>query len=92
MFFFKRGVYLAPFYENGNEFLKGEIEEDKLVMKDKFVKGDEYTISWWKPKAIRRYTTLFDEGRIKPEAHLYVDIIGMSWEQAKETYLKEVGR
>lgn len=89
---FKRGVYLAPFYENGNEFLKGEIEEDKLVMKDKFVKGDEYTINWWKPKAIRRYTTLFDEGRIKPEALFYVDIIGMSWEKAKETYLKEVGR
>jgi len=89
---FKRGVYLAPFYENGNEFLKGEIDEDKLVMKDKFIKGDEYTINWWKPKAIRRYTTLFDEGRIKPEALFYVDIIGMSWEEAKERYLKEVGR
>jgi hypothetical protein len=35
---------------------------------------------------------LFDEGRIKPESLFYVDIIGMSWEQSKEKYLKEVGR
>jgi hypothetical protein len=29
---------------------------------------------------------------LKPDTLYYMDIIGMSWEKAKETYLKEVGR
>lgn len=89
---FKRGVYFAQMYDNGNEFLRNEITEDQLVMKDKFVDGDEYTMKWWKPKAINRYKKLHEEGRIKPESLFYIDIIGMSWEEAKEKYLNEVGR
>ena len=46
----------------------------------------------WKPKAIRRYTKLFDEGRLKPEKLFYGDIVGKTWEETKEQYLKEVGR
>jgi hypothetical protein len=89
---FKRGVYFAQMYENGNEFLRNEIAEDQLIMKDKFVDSDEYTMKWWKPKAIKRYEKLHEEGRIKPESLFYLDIIGMSWEDCKEKYLKEVGR
>lgn len=89
---FKRGVYFAQMYENGNEFLRNEITEDQLIMKDKFVQSDEYTMKWWKPKAIKRYEKLHEEGRIKPESLFYLDIIGMSWEDCKEKYLKEVGR
>ena len=89
---FKRGVYFAQMYENGNEFLRNEITEDQLIMKDKFVDSDEYTMKWWKPKAIKRYEKLYEEGRIKPESLFYLDIIGMSWEDCKEKYLKEVGR
>jgi hypothetical protein len=89
---FKRGVYFAMMYDNGNEFLQNKIDESQLKMKKKFTEGDEYTMKWWKPKAIRRYAKLFDEGRIKPEPLFYLDIIGMTWEKAKETYLKEVGR
>ena len=89
---FKRGVYFAQMYENGNEFLRNEITEDQLIMKDKFVQSDEYTMKWWKPKAIKRYEKLDEEGRIKPESLFYLDIIGMSWEDCKEKYLKEVGR
>ena len=89
---FKRGVYFAQMYENGNEFLRNEIIEDQLIMKDKFVDSDEYTMKWWKPKAIKRYEKLHEEGRIKPESLFYLDIIGMSWEDCKEKYLKEVGR
>ena len=89
---FKRGVYFAQMYENGNEFLRNEIAEDQLIMKDKFVQSDEYTMKWWKPKAIKRYEKLHEEGRIKPESLFYLDIIGMSWEDCKEKYLKEVGR
>ena len=89
---FKRGVYFAQMYENGNEFLRNEITEDQLIMKDKFVDSDEYTMKWWKPKALKRYEKLHEEGRIKPESLFYLDIIGMSWEDCKEKYLKEVGR
>jgi hypothetical protein len=89
---FKRGVYFAQMYDNGNEFLRNEIDESQLKLKKKFQDGDEYTMNWWKPKAIRRYVKLLDEGRIKPEPLFYLDIIGMSWEDAKKKYLKEVGR
>ena len=89
---FKRGVYFAQMYDNGNEFLRNEITEDQLKIKQKFADGDEYTMKWWKPKAIRRYEKLHEEGRIKPEPLFYLDIIGMSWEDAKKKYLNEVGR
>jgi len=89
---FKRGVYFAMMYDNGNEFLRNEIDESQLKMKKKFEDGDEYTMKWWKKKAIKRYAKLFDGGRIKPEPLFYLDIIGMSWEDAKKKYLKEVGR
>jgi hypothetical protein len=89
---FKRGVYLAQMYDNGNEFLRNEISEDGLVMKDKFVKGDEYSIQWWREKAKKRYLKLVDDNKVKPEVLWYLPIIGMSWENAKEQYIKEVGR
>tara|TARA_R110001632_G_scaffold90943_3_gene195180 strand:- start:4226 stop:5416 length:1191 start_codon:yes stop_codon:yes gene_type:complete len=89
---FKRGVYFAQMYDNGNEFLRNEIDASQLKLKKKFEGGDDYTMNWWKPKAIRRYSKLLDEGRIKPEPLFYLDIIGMSWEDAKKKYLKEVGR
>ena len=32
---FKRGIFYADMYENGKEFLRGEIEEKDLKMKQK---------------------------------------------------------
>jgi hypothetical protein len=89
---FQRGVYFAQMYQNGNEFLQSKIEEKDLILNEKFAKGNEYTIAWWKNKAIKRYTKLHDEGRIKPEVLFYVDAIGMTWEGMQERYLKDVGR
>jgi hypothetical protein len=89
---FKRGVYMAMMYENGCEFLRNEIGEDKLILKDKFKQGTEYINKWWKKHAISRYTKLHDEGRIKPEHLFYIDAIGISWEEMKAKYLAEVGR
>jgi hypothetical protein len=89
---FKRGVYLAMMYENGTEFLRKEIDEDKLILKPKFEQGVEYINKWWKKHAISRYTKLHDEGRIKPEHLFYIDAIGISWEEMKAKYLSEVGR
>ncbi len=62
---FQRGVYFAQMYQNGNDFLCSKIEETDLVLNEKFAKGNEYTIKWWKDKAIKRYTKLHEEGRIK---------------------------
>ena len=89
---FKRGVYFSSFYENGREFLRNEITADKLVMRPKFTQGSEYINKWWKRKAIKRYTKLHTENRLKPEILYYSDILGMTWDEAKQKYLKEVGR
>ena len=89
---FKRGIFYADIYENGNEFLRGEIEEKDLKMRQKYSDDSDYIMKWWKPKAIRRYTKLFDEGRIKPEKLFYGDIVGKTWEETKKQYLGEVGR
>ena len=89
---FKRGIFYADIYENGKEFLRGEIEEKDLKMKQKYIDDSDYIMKWWKPKAIRRYSKLFDEGRIKPEKLFYGDIVGKTWEETKEMYLSEVGR
>ena len=89
---FKRGVYFAMMYENGCEYLCDKVTDDKLVMKDKFEEGDEYTIRWWKKQAIKRYSKLHDEGRLKDETLFYADAIGLTWEQMKEKFLADVGR
>tara|TARA_Y100000004_G_scaffold188227_1_gene242057 strand:- start:217 stop:864 length:648 start_codon:yes stop_codon:yes gene_type:complete len=89
---FKRGVYYSDIYDNGREFLKGNIDEDELIMKKKYKDDVDYINNWWKPKAIRRYTKLFDENRLKPEKLFYADVVGKSWNQTKAKYLKEVGR
>ena len=89
---FKRGVYFSIFHENGKEYLQSKISADELKLNPIFEQGDDYTIKWWKDKAIKRYTTLHTEGRLKNETLYYIDIIGMTWEQCKSKYLNEVGR
>ena len=89
---FKRGVYMAMMYENGNDFLCDRITEEQLVLKDKFKQGVDYINKWWKKHAISRYIKLHEEGRLKPEHLFYIDAIGISWEEMKEKYLSEVGR
>jgi len=89
---FKRGIFYADMYENGKEFLRGEIEEKDLKMKKKYVEDSDYIMNWWKPKAIRRYTKLYDNNNLKPETLYYSDVIGKSWKETKQQYLGEVGR
>ena len=89
---FQRGIYFADIYDNGRPFLRGEIEEKDLVMKKKYDENIEYIERWWKPKAIRRYTKLLEQNKIKPEKLFYGDILNTSWEETKKKYLGEVGR
>lgn len=89
---FERGVYYAPLYENTREFLRGEIDESKLIPLAKLKDDVDSVVSWWVAKAVARYEKLFDENRIKPEILYYNNLVDMSWDEAKEHYLDEVGR
>ena len=90
---FKRGVYFASFYENTKEFLRSEIEEDELIGSKKLENDVDDVMGWWRPKAIRRYTNLFEQDRIKSEHLFYREMIQIkTWEEVKQTYLSEVGR
>ena len=89
---FKRGVFFANMYDNGLEYLRNEIDDSELVMKKKFIEDYEYINRWWKKKAIRRYTKLLEQDRIKDETLFYNDMFNMTWEEAREKYLTDVGR
>jgi len=89
---FKRGCYFANIYQNGKEFLRSEINEDQLEIRNMFDRDIEYIDSWWKRKAINRYTKLLEQNKIKPEKLFYSGMINISWEEAKEKYLGDIGR
>ena len=89
---FKRGCYFANIYQNGKEFLRSEINEDQLVIRNMFDRDIEYIDSWWKRKAVNRYTKLLEQNRIKPDKLFYSGMINISWEEAKEKYLGDIGR
>ena len=82
------GIFYADIYENGKEFLRGEIEEKDLKINKSYSEDSDYIMKWWKPKAIKRYTKLFDEGKIKPEKLFYGDIVGKTWKKLKIRFLK----
>jgi phage host-nuclease inhibitor protein Gam len=85
-------VYYAPRYENTREFLRGEIDKDKLIPLTKLKDDVDSVINWWKPKAIARYIKLHEEGRTKDGILYYTNLMGLSWDEAKNLYLSEVGR
>lgn len=83
---FHRGVYFCQLYENTREFLRGEITETGLVTKP------IYGVEWWRTKAYNRYSTLCTKNGLNLDATFYNLMVDMTWEQAKATYLKVVGR
>jgi hypothetical protein len=89
---YERGVYYSCFYENTKEFLQSKIAEDKLKMKELISRDVDSINEWWKPKAIERYKKLKIEGNLKRDVHFYNNMIGMTYDQAKRSYFKEVGR
>ena len=89
---FKRGCYFSNIYQNGKEFLRSEIKEDELQIRNMFDRDIEYIDTWWKRKAIKRYENLLEQDRIKPEMLFYSGMINITWEQAKEKYLGDIGR
>ncbi len=49
-------------------------------------------IDWWKKKAINRYLNLSEKNRLKPEILFYNQMVGISYDEAKEKWFHEVGR
>lgn len=89
---YQRGVYFAPIYENTREFLRNEIDDSKLVMKERYQKDTDGMLGWWKDKAIKRYEKLHTEGRLNDGVLFYDEMVGLSWEDAKKKYLGDIGR
>jgi len=89
---FMRGVFFANIYDNGCDFLRGEIDETDLVMKQKFIDDYDYTVSWWKRKAKNRYQSVVKNNRVNNDTLYYKDVSQMDWESVKEKYLGDVGR
>jgi hypothetical protein len=86
-----RGIYFSPLYNNTNEFLRGEITEDKLVKS--FDTSYEYLTDLWKNKyASKRIRSLKEQNRVSTERLFYDDLTLLSWEETKDKYLSQVGR
>ena len=88
----QRGIYFCPFYENTNEFLRGEIKKSSLILRQGFVYYNSYISDWWKPKAEKRFNKLKSDNRLISELHFWDKLFGLTYEEAKQNYLGEVGR
>jgi len=88
----QRGIYFCPFYENTNEFLRGEIKNSSLKIRQGFVSYSNYINDWWKPKAEKRFNKLKSDNRLISELHFWDKLFGLTYEEAKLKYLGEVGR
>ena len=88
----QRGIYFCSFYENTNEFLCGNIEKSSLKIRQGFVNYSNYITDWWKPKAGKRFNKLQSENRLISKLHFWDKLFGLSYEEAKQNYLGEVGR
>jgi hypothetical protein len=89
---FQRGVYFAPIYENTREYLRKEIDESQLILSDKLKNDVDSVMSWWREKAIKRYINLYENNRLNGGTLYYRKMVQMNWDEAKLTYLGEVGR
>lgn len=87
---FSRGVYFCELYNNTNNFLKSI---DKELKDKKFDNSVEALSSYWKKKyASKRIKKLINEGKNNTDILFYDDLIGISFDKAKEKYLNDVGR
>jgi hypothetical protein len=84
-------VYRAPLYKNGDEFLRDEITEDKLVKS--FDTSEKTLADIWKTRYAKgRISMLKKKKTVSYESLFYDDLIFLSWEQTKAKYLPQVGR
>jgi hypothetical protein len=86
-----RGIYFSELFKNTKEYLREEIQEDKLIRA--FNNSTEALTHLWKTKyAKKRIESLITQGRMSKETLFYDDIIYLNWEETKKKYLFQVGR
>ena len=86
-----RGIYYTPLYDKTCEFLRKECEEKDLTKL--FDTSVESLVNIWKTKHAKpRIKQLVKKDKVSYETLFYDDLTTLSWEQAKEKYLCQVGR
>jgi len=86
-----RGIYFTKLYENTPEYLRGEIDESKLIKS--FDTSVEALVDVWKKKhASKRIKSLLNNNNFSTDSLFYDDLIYLSWDETKEKYLYQVGR
>lgn len=86
-----RGIYFTPLYDKSCEFLRGD--DDGQNMTKLFDTSVENLVNVWKTKHAKpRIKQLAKKNKVSTESLFYDDLIYLTWEQAKEKYLPQVGR
>ena len=86
-----RGLYWCPLYAETVEFLRGEI--DGKNMKKCFNSSVEDLSRIWKDKHAKpRIKQLIKKGRVSSDTLFYDNLAVLSWQEAKDLYLPQVGR
>jgi hypothetical protein len=86
-----RGIYWSPLYDNSIDYLNKKIGDDDLVKS--FDTSVEALVDIWRTKHAKpRIKQLAKKGRNNNETLFYDDLCYLTWEQAKEKYLCQVGR
>ena len=88
----QRGIYFCSFYDNTREFLCGKIKKSSLKLRQDFVYYNNLISEWCKPKAEKRFNKLKFDNKLISELHFWDKLFGLTYNQAKEKYLGEVGR
>ena len=70
----------------------GKIKKSSLKLRQDFVYYNNLIFEWWKPKAEKRFNKLKSDNKVISELHFWDKLFGLTYEQAKEKYLGEVGR
>jgi hypothetical protein len=86
-----RGIYFTPLYDKSCEFLRGD--DDGQNMTKMFDTSVENLVNVWKTKHAKpRIKQLAKKDKVSTESLFYDDLCFLTWEQAKEKYLPQVGR
>ena len=86
-----RGIYWCPLYAESVEFLRGEI--DGKNMHKCFDSSVEDLSRIWKDKHAKpRIKQLVKKGRVSSDTLFYDNLAVLSWQEAKDLYLPQVGR
>jgi hypothetical protein len=86
-----RGIYFAPLYDKTYDFLSGK--DGGKDMEKLFDTSVESISNLWKTKHAKpRISMLKKKNNVSYETLFYDDLIYLSWEEAKNKYLPQVGR